>query len=150
MPQSLAKVYLHTVFSTKFRQPLILPEVEESLYAYIGGIIKQQNSIPLAINGMPDHIHLLSTLPRTITIAKYLEAIKKSSSKWIKGVHPNLESFAWQGGYATFSVSSSKVDVVRQYIKRQKTHHQKLTFKEEVIQFLEKYQMEYDERYLWD
>ena len=150
MAQSLAKVYLHTIFSTKHREPLILSEVEPNLYGYLGGIIKKLNAHPLAINGMPDHIHILSTLPRTVAISKFLEEIKKSSSKWIKGEHPKMKSFSWQAGYGTFSVSSSKVEVVRRYIENQKSHHQKLSFKDELLEFLEKYDMEYNEKYLWD
>jgi REP element-mobilizing transposase RayT len=150
MPQSLAKVYLHTVFSTKYRQPLILPEVEESLYNYIGGIIKSMGGYPLIINGVSDHIHILSTLPRTVTIAKYLEEIKKNSSKWIKTQGPDFKSFAWQNGYGTFSVNSLGVGVVTNYIRNQKRHHNQLSFKEEVIQILDEYDVEYDEKYLWD
>ena len=150
MAQSLAQVYLHSIFSTKYRQNLIIPEVEAPLYGYIGGIIKNIGGTPIEINGMPDHIHILSTLPRTVTIAKYLEEIKKSSSKWIKTQDAAFQKFAWQGGYATFSVSSSKVEVVARYIQNQKEHHKRLTFQQEVIKFLEEYNVEYNEQYLWD
>ena len=150
MAQSLAQVYLHTVFSTKYRQKLITPDIEPSLYAYIVGVISNQGGITLEINGISDHIHILSTLPRTVTIAKYLEEIKRSSSKWMKAQSLDFKNFAWQGGYATFSVSASKVNVVSKYIRNQKEHHKKLTYKEEVIQFLKEYKVEYNEQYLWD
>ena len=150
MAQSLAKVYLHSIFSTKHRESLIAPEMEDRLYGYIAGIIKKVGGYPVKINGMPDHVHILSTLPRTITVAKYLEEIKKNSSKWVKVEYPEWKNFAWQGGYATFSVSSSKVDTVSNYIENQKEHHKKLTFQEELIQFLERYGVDYDEKYLWD
>lgn len=150
MPQSLSKVYLHIIFSTKNRENLILPKVEKELYAYLGGVIKNLKGIPIIINGMPNHVHILSTFPRTITIAKFLEEIKKSSSKWIKTQGREFVGFSWQGGYAAFSVSQSKVDVVSKDIINQKEHHKKITFQEEVIQFLEKYGVEYDEKYLWD
>ena len=150
MAQSLAQVYLHSIFSTKYRQNLIIPEVESQLYAYIGGIINNLGGRPLIINGLPDHIHILSTLPRTVAIAKYLEEIKKNSSKWMKVQRPELNHFAWQNGYATFSVSSSKTGAVTNYIKNQKEHHKQLTFKEEVIRFLNECNVEYNEKYLWD
>ena len=150
MAQSLAQVYLHSIFSTKYRQALITAEIESQLHAYMGGIIKNLKGAPLRINGTANHVHLLSTLPRTITIAKYLEEIKKESSKWIKTQGSTFKSFAWQNGYATFSVSSSKVKAVTDYINNQKEHHKVMTFEEEVIRFLKEYGVEYDERYLWD
>ena len=150
MAQSLAQVYLHSVFSTKYRQNLIIPEVESQLYAYIGGIINNLGGRPLIINGVPDHVPILSTLPRTVTIAKYLEEIKKNSSKWVKSQSPDLNLFAWQNGYAACWVSSSRIGAVTNYIKKQKEHHKRLTFKEEVIRFLDEYDVEYDEKYLWD
>jgi len=149
MAQSLAKVYLHIIFSTKNREELILPKIENALYAYMAGIIKNLKGMPLKINGMPDHVHLLTALPRTITIARFVEEIKKSSSKWIKTQGTEFAKFAWQGGYAVFSVSQSKVEVVSKYISHQKEHHQKMTFKQEVIEFLKKYDVDYDEKYLW-
>lgn len=115
MPQSLSQVYLHSVLSTKNRTPMIHSDIEKPLYAYIGGIIKKLGGIPIQINGMPEHIHVLSTLPRTLSIADYLEEIKKSSSKWIKTQDSLLNHFAWQRGYATFSVSSSVLPTVNQY-----------------------------------
>ncbi|MCB9295778.1 MAG: transposase [Lewinellaceae bacterium] len=132
------------------RQHLIIPEVESQLYAYIGEIVNNLGGRPLMINGVPDHIHILSTLPRTVTIAKYQEEIKKNSSKWVKAQRPDLNLFAWQNGYAVFSVSSSRIGAVTNYIKKQKEHHKRLTFKEEVIRFLDEYDVEYDEKYLWD
>ena len=150
MPQSLSQVYLHSVWSTKNRVPMIYPSVEQQLYAYMGGIIKKLGGIPIQINGMPEHIHVLSTLPRVVSIAKYLEEIKSSSSKWIKTQDAKIKNFSWQRGYATFSVSSSVVPIVNQYIIDQKEHHKKQTYEEEVIQFLKEYDVEYDENYLWD
>ena len=150
MAQSFAQVYLHTVFGTKYRDHLITDEIAPKLFSYLGGIIKNLGGTPIEINGMPDHVHILSTLPRTITIAKYLEQIKKSSSKWMKNQHSVSRNFAWQNGYATFSVSSSKVRAVKRYIENQTEHHKKLNFKQEVIRFLEEYQVKYDEKYLWD
>jgi hypothetical protein len=116
----------------------------------MGGIIKGLGGIPIQINGMTDHVHVLSTLPRTISIADYLEAIKASSSKWIKTQDSRLSKFSWQRGYGTFSVSKSVVPVVNNYILNQKEHHRKKSFQEEVIELLKEYDVEYDERYLWD
>ncbi len=150
MAQSLAKVYVHTVFSTKKRYPFIKPEIENELYSYIGGIITNLGGIPFQINGIPDHIHVFSTLPKTVSIAKFLEEIKRSSSKWIKTKGEEYKKFAWQNGYAAFSVSSSVKSKVEQYIANQKQHHQQLTFKEELIQFLKKYDVDYNKEYLFD
>jgi len=150
MAQSLSKIYLHTVFSTKYRNALIKKEIEEELFAYIGDTIKRDGGIPFLINGTENHIHILSTLPRTITLAKYIENIKRNSSRWIKGKGSDYLNFAWQNGYATFSVSSSRVDIVKKYISNQKEHHKKIVFKEELILFLKEYKIDYDEKYLWD
>ena len=150
MPQSLSKVYLHIVFSTKHRQNLIHPNLESELYSYMGGIIKTLNGSPININGTSNHIHILTTLPRTITIAKILEEIKKSSSKWIKTKGIQYSKFSWQGGYGVFSVSQSGVAAVSTYIDNQKEHHKTKSFKEELISFLDKYETHYEEKYVWD
>ena len=150
MSQTLVKMYTHIIFSTKKHQPFIKPDVEQELHSYIGGVIKQNGGIPFMINTMPDHIHILSTLPKNISLSKFLEEIKRNSSRWIKTKGKVYENFAWQGGYCGLSVSSSKTQAVSNYIANQKEHHKKMTFKEELIKFLKEYGIEYDERYLWD
>jgi len=150
MPQSLSKVLVHIIFSTKNRHNFISKEIKDELCRYISGILKNIKSEPVMINGVSDHIHILCTLPRTITQAGLLEEIKKSSSKWIKTKYRSFEKFAWQSGYGIFSVSSSLIKNVVTYIKNQEEHHKKVTFQEEFILFLKKYNIEYDERYLWD
>jgi len=152
MPQSLTQVYLHIIFSTKKRYPFIEEAVEPELFAYIGDTIKRVGGIPFLINGVPDHIHILSSLPRTIMLSKYIEEIKRNSSRWIKTKDKGLEyeKFAWQNGYGAFSVSSSRKDNVIRYIKEQKEHHRTGTFQEKYIAFLKKYNIEYDEKYVWD
>lgn len=150
MPQSLAQIYVHLVFSTKERYSFIQPDIEPELFAYMGGIIKQMGGIPCLINGTADHMHVLSSLPRTVTLSKYVEDIKRSSSRWIKTKGGNYQKFAWQNGYGAFSVSSSRMDSVKRYIAGQKEHHRTITFKEEFVSFLEKYGVQYDEQYLWD
>lgn len=150
MAQSLAQLYTHIVFSTKKHFPFIKPEIETELYAYIGGTIKRIGGIPFMINGMDDHIHIFSTLPRTVALSKFVEDIKRNSSRWIKTKGAAYRNFTWQNGYAGFSVSSSKKDTVVRYIANQKEHHKTVSYKEEVLKFLQEYNIDYDERYLWD
>jgi putative transposase len=150
MPQSLAKVYLHITFSTKYRQPMIKSDVENELHKYLASIGRANDSPSIAINGVSDHIHILCVLSRKITISKLVEELKKSSSKWIKTKGSNYKDFYWQNGYGVFSVSQSGVDVVKKYIQNQKEHHKKKSFQEEYLDLLKKYDMEYDTKYLWD
>ncbi len=150
MAQSFSKVYLHFVFATKYRQKLISPAMEKLLYPYIAGIIKNYGGMPIAINGMPDHIHILSTLPRTLSIAEFMQEIKRCSSKWIKQQDPAYSSFTWQGGYAAFSVNPYNKERLVKYIQNQKTHHSKQDFKGEFVGLLDKHKIEYQEKYLWD
>ncbi|HDS83997.1 MAG TPA: transposase [Phycisphaerales bacterium] len=150
MSQSLAQLLIHIVFSAKGHYPFIEEAVESELYAYIGDTIKRLGGVPIKINGLSDHIHILSSMPKTVSLAKYLEEIKRNSSRWIKNKGGLYEKFAWQNGYGAFSVSASQRNTVVNYILNQKSHHKKMTFKEEMIAFLKKYQVEYDERYLWD
>ena len=150
MSQSLSQIYLHIVFSTKHRHPFLDDRVDNELYAYIGASIKRLDGIPLSINGVSDHIHILTTFPRTITVADFVQDIKANSSRWLKTKGEQYQNFGWQNGYGVFSVSSSKKQVVANYITRQKEHHKKTNFKSEFLQFLEKYGVNYDDRYVWD
>lgn len=150
MPQSLAQVYIHIVFSTKDHYPFIQPDIESELFAYMGDTVNRVGGVPHLINGTADHVHILSSLPRTITLSKYIEEIKRNSSRWIKTKKNDCQKFAWQNGYGVFSVSSSQKDSVLRYIAEQKEHHRKLSFKEEFLAFLKKYNVKYDEQYLWD
>ncbi len=150
MPQSLAQVYVHIVFSTKERYPFIQPSIESELFAYMGDTIKRLGGIPHLINGTADHVHLLSSLPRTVALSKYIEDIKRNSSRWIKTKEGDYQKFAWQNGYGAFSVSSSQKESVISYIAGQKEHHRNISFKEEFLAFLKKYNIEYNERYVWD
>ena len=150
MPQSLSKVYTHITFSTKNREKLIDESIEKQLFEYIGGICKGLECNPVIVGGYKNHIHILCLLSRKITQATLLEKVKKESSKWIKTRADKYANFYWQNGYGIFSVNPSEIEVVTQYIKAQKEHHQKKTFKEEFRAFLKKYNVEYDERYVWD
>ncbi|HUW06009.1 MAG TPA: IS200/IS605 family transposase [Williamwhitmania sp.] len=148
MPQSLAKVYLHIVFGTKNRQNFILESIRVELQSYIVGILSKTGSYTTELYSNPDHIHILCTLPRTITMANLVATIKVSSSKWLKS--NGLSQFDWQDGYAIFSVSASKVDNIKQYIQNQVIHHGTVSFKDELRDFFKQYAVDYDERYVWD
>lgn len=151
MSQSLSTLYIHATFSTKSRNHWINEQISDSLHAYLASILKNLNSPALIINSMPDHIHLLFRLSKTITIAGVMEEIKKSSSKWMK-IQPQGNSlFYWQRGYGAFSVSGSHLEVVTRYIANQKHHHKKMTYREEVERLMEKYNVkEYDPEFYWD
>jgi len=150
MGQSLVKNYIHLIFSTKNREPLIHPSVENELYAYLGGICKNLDCTPIKVGGHIDHIHILCMLSKKIALIKLLEEVKSHSSKWIKTQGDVYSNFYWQDGYGAFSVNPSEVDVVINYIASQKEHHRKKTFQEEYRAFLKKYCVEYDERYVWE
>jgi len=150
MPQSLAKNWMHLVFSTKHRERLISETIRPSLHAYIATVFKNLQCPVLAINSVEDHVHILFSLHRTVALSKVVEDVKKSSSKWIKSQSNDFSRFQWQAGYGAFSVSESNVPVVRQYIADQEQHHRKKTFQDELRSFLLKHHIEFDERYLWD
>ncbi len=148
MPQSLSKVYIHCVFSTKKCMPLITDAVRKDLHSYIIGTLSNIGSYVNEIYANPDHLHVLCTLPRTITIAELISKIKTSSSKWIK--KQGIVNFSWQNGYGSFSVSSSKVMIVEKYILNQPEHHKKVSFKDELRIFFNEYNIKFDEQYAWD
>ncbi|GAA5143574.1 IS200/IS605 family transposase [Prosthecobacter algae] len=150
MPQSLANLYVHLIFSTKERLPFLSPEVRPDLHAYLATVLTNLNSPAVLINSVEDHVHILFNMSRTVTLAQVVEEVKKSSSKWIKTQGPNLATFAWQAGYGGFSVSESNVPKVANYIRNQEEHHRVKTFQEEYREFLEKHKVPYDERYVWD
>jgi putative transposase len=146
MPQSLSKVYVHIVFSTKYRQPLIDDALKPSLFAYLGGVCQAMECHPVRVGGHDDHVHILCTQSRKVALMDLLEEIKKRSSKWAKTQGRAYANFYWQDGYGAFSVSQSGVDAVVHYIE----HHRKQHYQDEFRGLLEKYQVEYDERYVWD
>jgi len=150
MPQSLASLHIHLVFSTKNREPLITDNVRAELHAYMAVVLQNLGCTPVLINSVEDHIHLLFDLGRTTSISKAVEDVKKSSSKWIKTQGAEFAGFAWQAGYGAFAVSESNVETVRQYVANQREHHRKKTFQEEFRQFLERHRISFDERYVWD
>ena len=150
MPQSLSKVYVHITFSTKHRYPFIDKAIEQELWEYIGGTCKALECNPIRVGGHSDHVHICCLLSKKITQIKLLEEVKKESSKWMKTKGAQYENFYWQDGYGIFSVNPYELDKVVEYINNQHEHHKKRTFQQELVAFLKKYKVEYDERYLWD
>lgn len=150
MGQSLVKNYLHIVFSTKHRQHLITEDIEDELYAYLGGTCKALECTPLQVGGFTDHVHILCLLSKKIALMKLLEEVKSSSSKWIKTKGKAFANFYWQDGYGAFSVGTNYVEVVQKYILNQKAHHGKKSFQQEFRTLLEEHEMDYEERYVWD
>jgi putative transposase len=148
MPQSLSRVLIHLVFSTKNREPLIAPDHRERTFAYLGGALNAIECPVVTVGGVADHVHLLFVLARTMSVSKAVEELKKESSKWAKqNVHPN---FFWQNGYGAFSVSPSNVPQVKAYIDNQEQHHATITFQDEFRELLRRHEIEWDEQYVWD
>jgi putative transposase len=151
MSQSLSKIWTHLIFSTKERYPFLSDEtVRRDMHAYLASILKANHCPTLIVGGVGDHVHSLFVLSKNHSIAGIVWAIKRGSSKWVKGQAPNLRKFHWQEGYGAFSVSQSDVERVRGYILNQETHHRRKTFQDEFRKFLKAYEVEYDERYVWD
>jgi len=147
MPQSLVKILVHVVFSTKNRLDLIHPEIEAGLYGYIHGIVENNKSKLIIGNGTANHGHLLISMGKTIDVSDLVGDIKRDSSVWMK---QHERSFYWQEGYGAFSIGESQVPRVMKYISEQKEHHAEKDFKDEFRGLLRKYRVEYDERYVWD
>jgi putative transposase len=150
MGQSLNKIYVHLVFSTKHRQSLISKEIEGELFSYLGGICKNLECNPIQVGGHGDHVHILFLLSKKIALMNLIEKVKSNSSKWIKTKSIEFENFYWQNGYGAFSVNPTEIETVKSYIINQEEHHKKKTFQEEFRAFLKKYNIEYDEKYVWD
>jgi REP element-mobilizing transposase RayT len=150
MPQLLVKNYIHIVFSTKNRQPFIKKEIKSELYAYLGGTCKELECHALAIGGIENHVHILCMLSQKIALMNLIRKVKAHSSKWIKTKGDAYSHFSWQNGYGAFSVSPTRINSVKNYVNNQEEHHRKRSFKEEVRLFLDKYEIKYDERYVWD
>ena len=150
MPQSFAAVYLHLVFSTKNRLPLLTPDLAPRVYEYLGGVSRGSSCQLLTVGGMPDHVHLLVSIGREITIADLVKEVKSASSRWVHDTFADRPTFGWQSGYAAFSVSPSQLDRVTQYIANQEERHRTRTFQDEFRELLTRHRIEWDERYVWD
>ncbi len=149
MPQSLVCLPVHFVFSTKGREPWIGDEWVTRLYSYIGGIADAEKCKLLAAGGLPDHIHLLVSIGRTIAVADLMRVVKANSSKWVHDTFAG-QPFAWQNGYGAFAVGHKQIGAVREYIARQAEHHAATTFQDEFRALLTEHDIEWDEKYVWD
>jgi REP element-mobilizing transposase RayT len=150
MAQTLVALYYHIVFSTKNRAELIRPDVEDELYAYIGGILKNNRSKLLIGNGTQNHAHLLTSLDKNILIPDVIGDVKRSSSKWLKTKGGMLAKFGWQDGYSAFTVGHKQIETVKRYIAGQKEHHQKKYFEDEMRELYDEHDVPFDDRYVWD
>jgi putative transposase len=151
MPQSLARVLIHTVFSTKDRDLAFQdPAFRSEVHAYLGGCAKALGCLPIQIGGVTDHVHLLTTLSRTLAIAEFVKEVKRASTNWIQERGGLFRQFHWQAGYGCFSVSESKMAAVVRYIEAQEAHHQTISFQDEYRELLRKHGQTWDETYLWD
>jgi len=149
MANTYTSLHYHVIFSTKNRERWIVPEIEQRVWGYIGGIARAHRLTALQVGGIEDHIHALVTAPPTIAPFQIAQFLKGDSSKWIHEEFSALRNFGWQDGYGAFTVSKSNIPAVIQYIQNQREHHRKKTFQEEYLEFLHANNIEYDERYLW-
>jgi REP element-mobilizing transposase RayT len=148
MPQTFTQLHYHIVFSTKDREPRITPDIRDRVWDYLGGIVRGEGGMPILVGGMPDHIHLLASLPQTRAVADIVRQLKAVSSGWAHETFPDAALW-WQTGYGAFTVSHSAVDAVKAYIERQEDHHQRTTFQNEFRLFLRKHGLEPDEEHMW-
>lgn len=149
MGHTYTSLLTHIIFSTKDRLPYMLDERRHDVFAYMGGIVRDLKGAAINVNGAQDHVHMLVRLPSLLAVAKAVELVKTNSSRWIHEKRVLHRTFAWQAGYAAFSVSESQLDIVSRYITNQQAHHQRVSFQEELITFLQRAHIQYDERYIW-
>ena len=150
MAQSLSKVLPHIIFSTKNREPWLDSNVRPRMHAYLVTICRDAGADFVRVGGVSDHVHIVTTLARTLSQAQLIEEIKKASSKWVKALDARYRGFFWQRGYAAFSVSPSQLDSVLEYVNKQQEHHRTRTFQEEYRELLRKHGVDFDERFVWD
>ncbi len=151
MPQSLAQIYLHLVFSTKNRrESLADPTIRNELHKYLGGACNNLDCPVFCVGGVSDHVHVLCGLGKTIAVADLVKELKRESSKWIKTRGSQYQDFHWQNGYGAFSISPGHVEPLRRYINHQEEHHRQESFQDEFRRLLKKYGVEWDEHHVWD
>lgn len=150
MANTFSKIFIHVVFAVKGRENVIAKKWEEELYKYICGIVNNKNNKIYAINGMPDHIHILLSIKPDVALSDLMRDIKANSSKWINEKKFVKGKFQWQEGFGAFSYSQSQIDVVIKYIEQQKQHHSKKSFKGEYVDLLQKFKIKFDEKYLFE
>jgi len=149
MAHTYTSLLIHVIFSTSGRTPLLTDAIRLDVHAYLGGILRELDAIPIAIGGTADHVHLLTRLPANLDLADCLRIAKTNSSRWVKERWPQQRKFAWQGGYGAFSVSESRRAAVIRYIRDQAQHHRRISFQDEFLALLKNHRVEFDERYVW-
>jgi putative transposase len=149
MAHTFTNLLTHVVFSTSDRTPFLADSIRSDVHAYLGGILRQLRAVPIAIGGTTDHVHILMRAPAEIAVADGMRIVKTNSSRWIKERWPNRRAFAWQGGYAAFSVSESNRAAVIRYIQNQTRHHQRVSYQEEFLGLLQRHGVEFDPQYVW-
>lgn len=150
MAQSLAKILVHLIFSTKYRRPILPPDPYAALHAYAQGILKEQKCHLIEMNNVVDHVHLLFDLHRTEALSNVVMHLKKGTSRWLKEQSPDCREFDWQEGYGAFSLGRSQRGQLVRYIRKQQERHRGISYQDELRQFFNAYEIEYDERYVWD
>ena len=150
MANTYTSLHYHVIFSTKDREPLIRQDAEQRIWSYLGGIARENQIKPLLIGGIENHVHLLLGVPAILALSKAVQLIKGGSSKWIRETLLKMASFGWQDGYAAFTVSKSLVPDVESYIRTQREHHRQSSFEDEYRTFLDRHEIQYDERYIFD
>ncbi len=149
MAHTYTSLFMHIIFSTKHRAPILRTEIRPRLFDYMGGIVRNMEGTSILINGVEDHVHTLAIVPAKIALSDFMRDLKGDSSRWAKETFA-MEEFGWQTGYAAFSVSKSSVEVVRKYIEGQEEHHRRMSFQEEYLEFLKRHEVEFDERFVFD
>ena len=150
MGHTYTDILAHVIFSTKDRTPLLDAELKPRLFPYMGGILRELGGAPLLINGPTDHVHILTIAPAKVALSELVGKVKANSSGWVHREFAERSSFAWQTGYAAFSVSHSQRETVLHYIANQEEHHRKVSFREELVLFLSKHEIRYDEQYIFE
>ena len=150
MANTYTTLYYHIVFGTSKRLPVLSKDMQDRVWAYLGGIARDNDMTAIAVGGMNDHAHVLLRMRPTQTVSKATQLLKGGSSLWIHQTFPALRGFGWQDGYGAFTVCRHHVDEVAEYVRCQREHHRKKTFQEEYLGFLKEYGVEFDERYVWD
>ena len=149
MAHTFTSILVHVVFSTSGRSPLLADDLRPEMHAYLGGILRRLEAVPIIVGGTADHVHLLVRLSADLAVADCLRVVKTNSSRWVKARWPKRRAFAWQGGYGAFSVSESRRSAVIRYIQQQEQHHRRISFQEEFLKLLTSHGVEFDERYIW-
>jgi len=150
MGRTYTSLTYHLVFSTKYRRKIIRPDFKESLYQYIGGIIREKKGVLLEIGGIEDHVHLMAGIPSTMAVSDMLRFIKSNSSGWVNETKKTTETFAWQPGFGAFTVSHSQKPALQTYIRNQRQHHQKRSFEDEFLAILANHDIEYDPKFVFE